>query len=86
MTGVSAAAPTRGVFQHRVAEAYLRLAYQAFAAGEIDVAIHGYRRALQIRPDYPDALYNLGNALARQGRLAEGIEHLREAVRLDRSG
>ena len=77
-----AAAPTSGIFQHTVSEAFFRLAYDAFAAGEIDVAIAGYRRALEIRADYADAHYKLGTALSRKGRLTEAIEHLQEAVRL----
>jgi tetratricopeptide (TPR) repeat protein len=50
--------------------------------GQIDAAIARYRRALEIRPQAPEAQNNLGNALLKQGRRDEGIAHLREAVRL----
>jgi len=41
-----------------------------------------YRRALEARPDYPDAHYNLANLLLEKGRTSEAIVHLREVVRL----
>jgi Tfp pilus assembly protein PilF len=50
--------------------------------GQIDAAIAKYRRALEIRPQAPEARNNLGNALIKQGKREEGIAHLREAVRL----
>jgi Tfp pilus assembly protein PilF len=36
--------------------------------GKLDEAIQHYERALQLRPDYADALNNLGAALAAQGK------------------
>jgi len=40
-------------------------------------------KALEIKPDYADAHYNLGVALANVGRLPEAIAQYQEAVRLD---
>lgn len=50
--------------------------------GEAAGAIARYRRALALRPDAPEALNNLGNALVSRGDAAEGIAYLREAVRI----
>ena len=41
-----------------------------------------YRRAIAVTGDSPLIQLNLGTALAAQGRQAEAIDHLREAVRL----
>jgi tetratricopeptide (TPR) repeat protein len=41
-----------------------------------------YRRAIAVTGDSPLIQMNLGTALAAQGRQAEAIDHLREAVRL----
>ena len=52
-------------------------------AGRLDDAIREYQRALGT-PSPEDYLAHngLGVALVRAGRLAEGIEHMRECVRL----
>ena len=41
-----------------------------------------YQQALRLQPDYADAHYNWGNALAQQGKLAEASEHFRQALRI----
>ena len=41
-----------------------------------------YREAIRIRPDYPDAHNNLGNALRNQGKLDQALVAFREALRL----
>src|SRR3989442_5195390 len=41
-----------------------------------------YRRALKIKPDFAEALNDLGNALARQGQLAGAIDHYRQALKI----
>jgi tetratricopeptide (TPR) repeat protein len=39
-----------------------------------------YQRALEIRPDYAEAHYNLGIALAARGRTNQALEHYRKAL------
>jgi len=60
----------------------------AFAAANIaashpDEAIKYLAAALRSRPDYFDAHYNLGTALAMQGDFRGAVEHFRSAVRLN---
>ena len=40
--------------------------------GETDEAIAAYRRAVAIKPDFPEAHYNLGNALVALGQDRRG--------------
>lgn len=51
-------------------------------AGNLAGAIARYRRALALKPEAPQALNNLGNALVQVGQLREGIALLREAIRV----
>ena len=48
--------------------------------GHIDDAIMLYRRALELRPDFPLILYNLGIALDRKGDLPAAGEHFARAL------
>ena len=48
----------------------------------IDAAAASYRRALALRPDYPEAHNNLGAALAKLGRPAEAVNSYRRALAL----
>ena len=41
-----------------------------------------YQQALKCRPNYAEAHYNLGLALASRGQLDEAIEHYQQALRL----
>jgi tetratricopeptide (TPR) repeat protein len=50
--------------------------------GRQSEAISHFEAALRIRPDYPDAHFNLGMALANAGRYTEAIQHLEAAQRL----
>ncbi len=52
-------------------------------SGRIDEAIEHYRKALEIKPDYPDAHNNLGIALASGGRIDEAIEHYEKALEIN---
>ena len=61
-----------------VAHNNLGLAYDS--AGKPDAAIAQYKAALEARPGYPDALKNLGVALAAQGRHAEAAQHFDESM------
>ncbi len=48
----------------------------------MDEAVARYRRALALRPDYPEAHNDLGSALAQQGRLDEAVAHYGRALAL----
>ena len=51
-------------------------------AGRMPEAIGHYEQALQIKPGYAEAHYNLGIALGRVGRIPGAIEHLEQALRI----
>lgn len=53
------------------------------AAGERELAIESYRRALALQPDYAPALYNLGLALRESGRIDEAQTCFRRVLSLD---
>jgi Flp pilus assembly protein TadD/mono/diheme cytochrome c family protein len=53
------------------------------AAGHPDAAITYLQTALRSRPDYFDAHYNLGTALAMLNNFAAAVEEFRAAVRLN---
>jgi predicted O-linked N-acetylglucosamine transferase (SPINDLY family) len=48
--------------------------------GKPDDAVACYRRALELKPDYADAHYNLGNAFQDQGKLEEAVACYRRAL------
>ena len=52
----------------------------AHARGEIEKAIGFYEQALKVRPEFPEAEFQLGNALASLGRLAEADAAFRRAI------
>ena len=56
----------------------LGVAYQA--RGELDLAIREYRRALALRPGWPQALVNLGNAHLDRGEVEEAITAYEQAL------
>jgi tetratricopeptide (TPR) repeat protein len=51
--------------------------------GEADQAIDHYRRAIALRPDYPEAHYNLGRLLVEQGQLDDAIAHYERAAAIN---
>jgi Flp pilus assembly protein TadD len=51
-------------------------------AGRVEAAIAAYRRLLALRPDLPEAQFNLGVALARLGRFEEAAGQFRRAIAL----
>jgi predicted TPR repeat methyltransferase len=51
-------------------------------AGRLDEAIDAYRRAIELRPDFFEALANMGNLLQRTRRRGEAIEAYRRALAL----
>jgi tetratricopeptide (TPR) repeat protein len=49
---------------------------------EIDETIDQYRKTLEMRPDFAEADYNLGNALLQKGEIDAAILHCQRAVRI----
>ena len=49
--------------------------------GRLDEAIAQYQAALRIKPDYPEAHDNLGNAYFKKGRTADAVSEFEEALR-----
>jgi tetratricopeptide (TPR) repeat protein len=52
-------------------------------AGALDLAIEAYQKALEIRPDFPDALTNLGNIYYNQGDVQRAKECYQKSILLD---
>ena len=48
--------------------------------GEIDMAITVYAKALQLKPDHPEAHYNLGIALMQQGDSIAAADSYKKAI------
>jgi Flp pilus assembly protein TadD len=62
--------------------AHNNLAGVLIARGAANEAVDSARRALQIRPDYPEAHNNLALALGSLGQVDEAIPHYRKALEL----
>ena len=52
------------------------------AKPQLPAAIRCLERAIALRPDYPEALNNLGLALTQSGRAHDGLGHLERSLRL----
>jgi serine/threonine protein kinase/Flp pilus assembly protein TadD len=50
--------------------------------GDIDGAIYHYRKALEIRSDYPEASCNLGHALKNKGEFTEALKYMQRGHEL----
>ncbi len=72
-----AAAVTHGnyVMHNNVGSEYER-------RGQVEEAVHHYRRSVEIKPDDEMIQCNLAGALRSQGNFEEAIHHYREALRL----
>ncbi|HLW66794.1 MAG TPA: tetratricopeptide repeat protein [Gemmataceae bacterium] len=66
----------------RIAAYHSNLADAYRVLGQFDQAISCGRRALLLKPDYPEAANHLGLALQRQGNLHAAAEQFRTALRL----
>ena len=53
------------------------------AAGSPAEALREFERALEIRPDFADAHYNLGIALYNRGEVDQAIAHYRKALEIE---
>lgn len=51
--------------------------------GRPELGVEYIKRAIAVRSDYPEAQYNLGNALLSFGRPSDALVHLDEAIRLN---
>ena len=51
-------------------------------SARLEEAIAAYRQAIFLKPDYPEARYNLGVALQDRGQLVEAIAAYRQAIAL----
>jgi tetratricopeptide (TPR) repeat protein len=77
---------TETLFSHAIRStrnndrAYYNLGVYYLGHDRTDEAVDCYRKALQIRPTYADALNNLGVALAKKGQWDEAVQVLRRAV------
>ena len=54
-----------------------------YKEGRIEEAMQHYQKALQIDPNYVEALNNLGIALAAEGRFDEAIENYHKALQIN---
>lgn len=64
----------------RAAIAYYGLAGVGARQGRIDEAIHDYRRALKLRPDFVNAHTEVGHLLVQRRRLGAAAAHYRKAI------
>ena len=59
-------------------------AVNAFGDDKLDEAIDLYRRAIEIDPNYQDALHGLGMALFNRGRLDEAVDAAKRLIEIDK--
>lgn len=77
---------TETLFRHTTAVtkgnaiAYYSLGEYYSGKGRLDEAMDDYRKAIQIRPNYDDALNNLGVTLALKGNLDEAVVRIQESI------
>ena len=64
-------------------EDYFEQAVNAFGDEKLDEAIEQYKKALEIDPNYQDALHGLGMALFNRGRVDEAILAAKRLIELD---
>lgn len=57
-------------------------AQTAHARGELERALSYYQEAIKIRPEFPEAEFQLGNVLVSLGRLTEAESAFRQAIKL----
>ena len=58
----------------------LQIAVQKKQSGQLEAAIEYYQKALQLKPDYAEVHFNLGNVLEQKGKLVEAIEAYQKAL------
>src|SRR5438045_1994912 len=65
-------------------EDYFEQAVNAFGDEKLDESIEQYQKALEIDPDYQDALHGLGMALFNRGRVEEAIGAAKKLIEIDK--
>ena len=65
------------------AEQFMASATANYALEQYDEALADYNRALELRPDYPGALYNLACLFSLTDRADEAVSHLEKAIGFD---
>jgi predicted O-linked N-acetylglucosamine transferase (SPINDLY family) len=65
------------------AEAWMMLGAINGELGKHDAAVSCLKTAIGLRPDFPQAHYNLGNVLRMQGNFQDAFTHLERAVNLE---
>jgi len=65
-------------------EDFFEQAVNAFGDDKLDEAIDLYRKAIEIDPDYQDALHGLGMALFNRGRLDEAVDTAKRLIEIDK--
>jgi tetratricopeptide (TPR) repeat protein len=64
-------------------EEFFEQAVNAFGDNKLDEAIESYKKALQVDPNYQDALHGLGMALFNSGRVDEAIATAKRLIDID---
>ena len=64
-------------------EEYFEQAVNAFGDDKLDEAIEQYKKALEMDPNYQDALHGLGMALFNHGRVDEAITTAKKLIEID---
>lgn len=60
-----------------------RLLYNRAKGNDLDLAEQAFRGAIELNPDYSNALYGLGILLERRGRVGEALEYYNKVLRLN---
>ncbi len=77
------ARPTRALASFRYAEIQNKQGLELAEQGKTAEAVTQFETALAVFPDYPQAHYNLADALVSQGELESAIAHYRRALAID---
>ena len=65
-------------------EEFFEQAVNAFGDEKLEESIDYYKKALEIDPDYQDALHGLGMALFNRGRVEEAIAAAKKLIEIDK--
>ena len=64
------------------AETLDRLGSALAERGDIDNAIHAFRQAIDLKPDFAEAHFHLGSVLSETGQIAQGFAHFMRRAEL----